>query len=252
MLVSQGYREIVLTGVNVGDYGQGKGLLPLLRELEQIEGLSRIRISSIEPNLLSDEILELVAESSVVCHHFHIPLQSGNDDILRSMRRRYRSEHYAGLVQRIKNRMPDCGIGVDVITGFPGETDSHFESTCRFIEDLPVSYLHVFTYSERPNTPAREFGRPVRPEVRYHRSRVLRTLGLRKKGEFLRGMIGKTEMVLFEGQVENGLRFGLTGHYVRVGIPGSEAEENMLAPVHILRSGIEDCEGSLVRREVSA
>jgi threonylcarbamoyladenosine tRNA methylthiotransferase MtaB len=221
-------------------------------ELERIEGLDRIRISSIEPNLLTDEVLELVAASNVLCHHFHIPLQSGNDEILRSMRRRYRTDQYAGLIHRIISRIPDCGIGVDLISGFPGETEAHFESTCRFIEDLPVSYLHVFTYSERPNTPARNFAGVVRPEERFRRSRVLRTLGNRKKAEFLKRMIGRTETVLFESEVEDNLRFGLTSQYVRVGIPAPEADENTLGYVRILSTDGEQCEGRLAGKEAVA
>jgi len=245
MLVSQGYKEIVLTGVNVGDYGKAsnRSLLGLLRDLEKVPGLERVRISSIEPNLLSDDLIRFVAGSSAVCHHFHIPLQSGDDAVLRSMRRRYHSAQYQDLIGRIKQAIPDCGIGVDVIVGFPGETDGQFERTCNFIENLPVSYLHVFTYSERPNTPASAFSNPVRPEVRYHRSRVLRMLGQRKKVEFHQAMVGQTEVVLFESQTESNLRFGFTRNYVRVGVPETEAEENTLRTVQILEAGIDSCVG---------
>jgi threonylcarbamoyladenosine tRNA methylthiotransferase MtaB len=227
-LVSQNYKEIVLTGVNVGDFGKknGTNLLALLRELVNVDGLERIRISSIEPNLLTQEILDFVACEKKMANHFHIPLQSGSDDVLKRMRRRYDREYYSDLIHRIRKQIPDCGIGVDVIVGFPGETDAHFEETQLFLTELPVSYLHVFTYSERPNTPAREFANAVEPRVRFKRSEQLRLLSQKKKDAFYRSMIGKNVSVLMEGDVEDGLRFGFSENYVRVGLPAEEAVEN--------------------------
>jgi len=246
-LVAQGYREIVLTGVNVGDYGRkdGNSLLELLRALESVPGLERLRISSIEPNLLTDEIINLVAASETICNHFHIPLQSGDDDILRRMRRRYRTDQYAVRIDRIRNVMPECGIGVDVIAGFPGESERHFANTCAFLDAIDVTYLHVFTYSERPGTPASADADQVRPEERFRRNRVLTTLGRRKKERFLQRVIGSRRMVLFESETENGMRFGLTEEYIRVGVPEEGTAENLLAPVDLLRCGGDRCFGAI-------
>jgi threonylcarbamoyladenosine tRNA methylthiotransferase MtaB len=232
-LVAQGYKEIVLTGVNVGDYGtrSGSNLLTLLRAFVHVDGLARIRISSIEPNLLTDELIAFVAESEVMCNHFHIPLQSGSDAILRLMRRRYQVGHYAALIDRITRVIPDCGIGVDVIAGFPGETDERFQETYRFLSDVPFSYLHVFTYSQRPNTPAATFAAQVEPKIRFKRNEMLRALGREKKHVFYSRMIGKTEAVLVEGHADATIRYGFTGNYVKVGIPVSSAAENTILPV---------------------
>ncbi|MEK9136615.1 MAG: tRNA (N(6)-L-threonylcarbamoyladenosine(37)-C(2))-methylthiotransferase MtaB, partial [Bacteroidota bacterium] len=185
-LVSEGFREITLTGVNVGDYGKSAGtsLLELLHRLANVDGLERIRISSIEPNLLTKEMIDFIASQPKMCKHLHIPLQSGCDEILRRMRRRYNTQMYADLVRQVRTTIPECGIGVDVITGFPGETDEHFHTTLDFIEGLPVSYLHVFTYSERPNTPAIGFVEQVEPKVRFKRNEILRAIGMKKKREF--------------------------------------------------------------------
>lgn len=235
-LTAAGYREIVLTGVNVGDYGRkhGADLLALLRGLAEIEGLDRLRISSIEPNLLTGEIIDFVAAHDVMCKHFHIPLQSGSDDILRAMRRRYTAAQYAGRVRAVLERIPDCGIGADVITGFPGETDLHFEETRRFLADLPVSYLHVFTYSERPNTPAAGSARHVEPKVRSRRSAILRELGGRKKRAFHERMIGRTLPILVESEEGEGCRCGYTDNYVRVAVPADTAPANTIVPVVIV------------------
>ncbi len=248
LLVSQGYKEIVLTGVNVGDYGKkaGTNLMALLRELVKVGGLERIRISSIEPNLLTDEILDFVAVETKMANHFHIPLQSGSDEILRAMRRRYNTKQYADLVHRIRERIPDCGIGVDVIVGFPGEMDAHFEETHLFLTELPVSYLHVFTYSERPNTPAAEYARMIEPKVRFKRNELLRILGQKKKHAFYESMIRKTETVLMEGDVENGMRFGFSDNYVRVGLAAVETEENSFVKSEIVSVQDEKCFGSVI------
>ncbi len=251
-LVNEGYREIVLTGVNVGDYGRKKGssLGALLKRLVGLDGLERIRISSIEPNLLSDEILEFVASHDKMCKHFHIPLQSGNDEILRAMRRRYTTSQYAALIGKITGAIPDCGIGVDVIAGFPGESDAHFESTHRFIAGLPVSYLHVFTYSERPGTPAPGFGSHVHQVARSKRNRMLRVLGEKKRAAFGERMVGKKHMVLAEEAVDDGVRYGFTGNYVRVGMPSEETKGNALLEVEIVAADSDFCRGRVVRGEL--
>jgi threonylcarbamoyladenosine tRNA methylthiotransferase MtaB len=261
-LVEQGYKEIVLTGVNVGDYGKknNANLLALLRELVKVDGLERIRISSIEPNLLTDEILDFVRSEKKMANHFHIPLQSGSDEVLKGMRRRYNTNYYYDLIHRIKKQIPDCGVGVDVIVGFPGESDRHFEETQLFLTELPVSYLHVFTYSERPNTTATEFGKAVEPRLRFKRNEILRILSQKKKHAFYQSMVGQTVEVLMEGDVENGMRFGFTDNYVRVGLPAEETEENMFVEVvvgHYMLSGakhpsaIETQRDSSLRSELS-
>jgi threonylcarbamoyladenosine tRNA methylthiotransferase MtaB len=239
-LVRRGYREIVLTGVNVGDYGKriGTNLLALLKSLETIEGLDRIRISSIEPNLLTREMVEYIRDSEKVCHHFHIPLQSGSDAILKLMRRRYLTTHYRDLISTIKRYLPDAGIGADVIVGFPGESDSHFEETHQFLRELPLSYLHVFTYSERQGTAAAEMSGAVALRVRARRSETLRSLGARKRRQFYRSFVGRVVPVLMEGTVEGALRIGHTSEYVRVGVPLKSAEENTIVDVEI--TGVEE------------
>src|SRR5512143_1188326 len=185
-LVDQGFREIVLTGVNVGDYGtkSGGSLLLLMQQLEEFRGRARFRISSIEPNLRTDEMIDTVLASGVFCNHFHIPLQSGSDAVLGGMRRRYRRSFYERLVTSVKRKDPDAGIGVDVIVGFPGESDELFEETYRFLAELPATYLHVFTYSEREQTPASGFPGAVEPRIRAERSQRLRTLGAKMRHAF--------------------------------------------------------------------
>lgn len=248
-LVHQGYKEIVLTGVNVGDYGRkiGTDLMCLLRRLEETEGLDRIRISSIEPNLLTREMIQHVRQSDKICHHFHIPLQSGNDDVLKLMQRRYLADDYRDLIIAIRDEIPHAGIGTDVIVGFPGETESHFEKTYRFLADLPVSYLHVFAYSERPNTLAANLPGSIAPRVRARRSEFVRTLSLKKRRQFYESFVGWIVPVLMEGTVERNLRIGHTSHYVRVGVPMSLAQENEIVDVEITR--IEDllCVGNIHR-----
>ena len=239
-LVADGYREIVLTGVNVGDYGRkaGTDLAALLRALVRVGGLQRLRISSIEPNLLTDEIIGIVASHGVMCRHFHVPLQSGSDEILRGMRRRYSAGRFAERIRAVAERIPDCGIGVDVIVGFPGESDGDFLATCALVADLPLSYLHVFTYSERPDTLAARAASAVDPGVRAERSRILRGIGLRKKQEFYSRMVGKTAPVLLEADEEDGCRCGFTGNYVRVAVPAGDAPGNSL--VEVALTGLRD------------
>lgn len=217
-LIDSGYKEIVLTGVNVGDYGKSfdKNLYDVLKELISVEGDFRIRISSIEPNLLTDEIIKLTAENEKLCNHFHIPLQSGSSEVLKLMQRRYTASFYKERINKIKGIIPGCGIGVDVIVGSPGETEERFLETYNFIKDLPISYLHVFTYSERPNTKAITMDGIVDVAERRKRNNMLRILSEKKRNEFYRSMIGKETEVLFEHQNYDGLMKGFSTNYVRV------------------------------------
>lgn len=214
-------KEIVLTGVNIGDFGIQEGrrkekFADLVEALDEIEGIERFRISSIEPNLLTNEIIEFVSKSKRFVPHFHIPLQSGSNTILRSMGRRYLRELYEDRVKKIKNLMPHCCIGVDVIVGFPGETDELFLESYNFLNELDISYLHVFTYSERANTRAVEMDGVVPIKKRNERSKMLRILSEKKRRKFYEENMGKTFTVLFEEDVENGKMHGFTENYIRV------------------------------------
>jgi threonylcarbamoyladenosine tRNA methylthiotransferase MtaB len=217
-IVSQGIKEIVLTGVNTGDFGQGtdENFYQLLQALEQVNGLERIRISSIEPNLLTDEIIELVAKSNVIVPHFHIPLQSGSDKILQSMRRRYLTELYTSRVNKIKTLMPHCCIGVDVIVGYPGEEHQDFIDTYNYLNELNISYLHVFTYSERVNTTAYKLPGKVNLSERADRSKMLHILSDKKRLAFYNEHIGKTYAVLWEAENDNNVMYGFTSNYIKV------------------------------------
>ncbi len=218
-IAEQGFREIVLSGVNIGLFGAdtGESLPGLLAALDGVEGVERYRISSIEPNLLTDDVIDFVASSRAFQPHFHVPLQSGNDHVLGKMRRRYRRDVYSDRVERILRSIPDAAIGADVIVGFPGETEDRFLDTARFLEDLPVAYLHAFTYSERPGTTAvEESGEdPVPRAERSRRNRVLRILSGRKRAEFAARHEGTTRPVLWEGP-SDGLIEGWTDNYIRV------------------------------------
>lgn len=226
-IAEQGIREIVLTGVNIGDYGKGEfgnkkhehTFLELVRALDQVAGIERIRISSIEPNLLKDETIDFVARSQRFVPHFHIPLQSGSDPILKKMKRRYLSGLYKERVVKIKQEMPDACIGVDVIVGFPGETEDYFLDTFQFLEQLPVSYLHVFTYSERPNTEAVAMENSVPQNIRSKRSKVLRALSAKKRHQFYESQLGKEASVLFENENKKGYIQGFSTNYVKVRAP---------------------------------
>ena len=226
-IAEQGIREIVLTGVNIGDYGKGEfgnkkhehTFLELVRALDQVAGIERIRISSIEPNLLKDETIDFVARSQRFVPHFHIPLQSGSDPILKKMKRRYLTGLYKERVAKIKQVMPDACIGVDVIVGFPGETEDYFLDTFRFLEQLPISYLHVFTYSERPNTEAVLLQNPVPKHIRNKRSKVLRALSAKKRHQFYESQLGKEVSVLFENENKKGYIQGFSTNYVKVRAP---------------------------------
>jgi threonylcarbamoyladenosine tRNA methylthiotransferase MtaB len=246
-LVRQGFKEIVLTGVNVGDYGrkQGDDLLGLLGRLVTVAGLHRIRISSIEPNLLKTDLLDFIAQHPVICRHFHIPLQSGSDTVLKRMRRRYVTKQYADLIYRVREQFPESGVGADVIVGFPGETPQEFQETYEFLTDLPVSYLHVFTYSERPHTPAAALPEQVVPHERSSRNAVLRMLSERKRMDWCRNMVGRRVHVLTESTVEEGRRYGFTDAFLRVGVDAESARENSLVKVHITDAHHERCLGTV-------
>lgn len=246
-ILNEGYKEIILTGVNVGDYGRKNGydLYQLLSELISIEGDFRIRISSIEPNLLSDEILELTKSSDKICKHFHIPLQSGSNKILRLMQRRYEREYYRDLIFKAKEIIPDLGIGVDVIVGFPGETDADFLETEKFIEELPISYLHVFTYSERPNTKAINFPDSVDIATRKKRNHILRNLSDKKRRDFFNSMLDKNLNVLFEYENYDGMMKGYSSNYIRLAVPFNEDLINQFVNIKIDKVGIDSCIGKL-------
>ncbi|QHT66873.1 tRNA (N(6)-L-threonylcarbamoyladenosine(37)-C(2))-methylthiotransferase MtaB [Rhodocytophaga rosea] len=214
-------KEVVLTGVNIGDFGLQNGLrkerfADLVKALDQVEGISRFRISSIEPNLLTNEIINFVASSEKFVPHFHIPLQSGNNKVLKLMRRRYLRELYADRIATIKSLMPHCCIGVDVIVGFPGETEADFLETYQFLNSLDISYLHVFTYSERDNTPAKHMDGVVSTADRSKRSKMLHILSDKKRRHFYEQQIGQIGTVLFEEDIEDGYMHGFTENYVRV------------------------------------
>ena len=223
-IVSQDIKEVVLTGVNIGDFGKGEfgakkhehTFFDLVHALDEVDGLERIRISSIEPNLLRQETIDFVAQSKRFVPHFHIPLQSGSNTILAAMRRRYQRELYVKRVAQIKNRMPHACIGVDVIVGFPGETDAHFMETYHFLNELDVSYLHVFSYSERANTLAAEMTNPVPKNVRSKRSKMLRGLSLKKRRAFYEKQLGTIQRVLFESENKNGYIHGFTPNYIKL------------------------------------
>jgi threonylcarbamoyladenosine tRNA methylthiotransferase MtaB len=229
-LAATGVKEVVLTGVNLGDFGKGpdgartheEDFFSLCRDLDTVEGIERYRISSIEPNLLTNDIIELVANSKSFMPHFHIPLQSGSNEILSLMRRRYKRELYAERVGLIKKLMPHCAIGVDVIVGFPGETEAHFNETLEFLHDLDISYLHVFTYSEREHTKAVEMDNVVPVNVRHNRNKTLRNLSYMKMRYFTEQHAGQTRKVLFEGRSKNGMMEGYTDNYIKVTIPHRE------------------------------
>jgi threonylcarbamoyladenosine tRNA methylthiotransferase MtaB len=247
-LSRQGYKEIVLTGVNVGDFGRniGTSLIELLRALENVNGIQRYRVSSIEPNLLTIELIDVILGSEKFCNHFHIPLQSGSDTILKKMRRRYDTSHYRNVIEYIKTSDPAAGIGVDVITGFPGETDDLFEETCRFLDELPISYLHVFTYSERPGTSAATLPNAVDLGVRYRRNEVLREMSRKKRHEFYSANVGRILPVLFESSAGDGSISGFTSNYIRISVKGGEEFSNTIVPVRIDSVDDEICTGSIL------
>ncbi len=234
-------KEIVLTGVNIGDYGKGEfgnkkhehTFLDLVQALDKVDGIERLRISSIEPNLLKNETIDFVANSNTFVPHFHIPLQSGSNAILKLMRRRYMKELYAERVEKIREVMPHACIGVDVIVGFPGETEGRFLETYHFLNELDISYLHVFTYSERDNTPAATMQDVVPKNVRSKRSKMLRGLSVKKRRAFYESQLGSTRSVLFEGENKQGYIHGFTENYVKVKTPWNPELVNTLHPVEL-------------------
>lgn len=240
----RGIKEIVLTGVNIGDYGKGEfgnkkhehTFLDLISELDRVDGIERIRISSIEPNLLKDESIALVAASRSFVPHFHIPLQSGSDDVLKKMKRCYLTGLYEDRINSIRSLMPDAAIGVDVIVGFPGETEAHFMETYQFINRLPVSYLHVFTYSERENTEAASMEGAVPVQERKRRNKMLRILSEKKKMAFYESQLGKSFPVLWEHEEKDGMMFGFTENYIRVKKPFDKNSVNQTETVKLFRT----------------
>ncbi|UXX78481.1 tRNA (N(6)-L-threonylcarbamoyladenosine(37)-C(2))-methylthiotransferase MtaB [Reichenbachiella carrageenanivorans] len=240
-------KEVVLTGVNIGDFGVQDGrrkerFLELIQTLDEVEGIERYRISSIEPNLLNNQIIEFVAKSKRFVPHFHIPLQSGSNKILKLMNRRYLRELYVERVAKIKQEMPDACIGVDVITGFPGETHEDFLDTYNFINELPVSYLHVFTYSERANTHAVEMDGVVPKKERNERSNMLRILSEKKKHAFYESQLGKAFSVLLENDVKEGYMFGFTENYLKVKLP---FQEDLVNQVRLVKMEAVNEEGTM-------
>jgi threonylcarbamoyladenosine tRNA methylthiotransferase MtaB len=246
-IADMGVKEIVLTGVNIGDFGNGTEVIEgtrakkeamfidLIRALDEVEGISRFRISSIEPNLCTDEVISFVAQSKRFAPHFHMPLQSGSNKLLALMRRRYLRELYAERVAQIKSLMPYGCIGVDTIVGFPGETEADFLDTYGFVRDLDVSYLHVFTYSERPNTPAAEMDGVVPIEERRRRNEMLTILSEKKRRYFYEQHLGQTRPVLFENHTEKGLMSGFTDNYIKIETSYDPVMINELAPVELIR-----------------
>jgi threonylcarbamoyladenosine tRNA methylthiotransferase MtaB len=240
-IAAKNIKEIVLTGVNIGDYGKGEfgnkrhehTFLDLVNELDKVEGIERLRISSIEPNLLKNETIELVAKSESFVPHFHVPLQSGSNDILKLMKRRYLRELYVDRVQKIKEVMPNACIGVDVIVGFPGETEEHFLETYNFLNELDISYLHVFTYSERDDTEAAKMTSVVPKNVRSKRSKMLRGLSVKKRRAFYESQIGTKRKVLFESENKEGYIHGFTENYVKVKSPWNPELVNTIQDVEL-------------------
>ncbi len=254
---SKGIKEIVLTGVNIGDYGKGEfgnkkhehTFLDLVKALDRVEGIHRLRISSIEPNLLKNETIDFVAQSNSFVPHFHIPLQSGSDAILKLMSRRYLTHLYVDRIKRIRKVMPHACIGVDVIVGFPGETEEHFLETYNFLNALDISYLHVFTYSERDNTKAVELQGIVPKKVRNKRSKMLRGLSVKKRRAFYEGQLGSTRTVLYEADNKEGYIHGFTENYVKVKTPWNP---NLVNTLHEIRLTEIDDDGMVRGVEVGS
>jgi threonylcarbamoyladenosine tRNA methylthiotransferase MtaB len=240
---TKGIKEIVLTGVNIGDYGKGEfgnkkhehTFFELCEALDTVSGIERLRISSIEPNLLKNETIDFVSKSRSFVPHFHIPLQSGSDEILKLMRRRYMTDLYVERVTKIREVMAHACIGVDVIVGFPGETDEHFLETYNFLNELDISYLHVFTYSERDNTAAAQMEGVVPKNVRSKRSKMLRGLSVKKRRAFYESDLGNSRTVLFEGENKEGYIHGFTENYIKVKTPWNPALVNTLHTIKLTK-----------------
>ena len=243
--IQSGAREIVLTGVNIGDYGKNnnESFIELIKRLDTL-AVERIRISSIEPNLLTKEIIDFCAESKKFMPHFHIPLQSGSNKILKLMRRRYTSSQYAESISLIRQLIPDASIGVDVIVGFPGESNEDFMETFNFIESLDISYLHVFTYSERKNTDAANFKKSVDKKTRAHRSLILRRLSEKKLSNFYDQFIGTQRVVLFDNKKNNQI-LGYTDNYIKVAVDSTDYKVNTVHEINLLSNEKQNVHGSL-------
>jgi threonylcarbamoyladenosine tRNA methylthiotransferase MtaB len=246
-IVEKGFKEIVITGINVSDYGKKTDLTftELLKQIDKIKEIPRIRISSIEPNNLTEEIIDIIANSEKLCHHFHIPLQSGDDEVLKSMRRRYNTKEFKSIIEKINETIPEAGIGFDVIAGFPNEDNNSFNNTFSFLYDLNFSYLHVFRYSPRPNTPAL-----IKEKVSTHqeiekRSQLLRDLSKNKKLSFLKSAVGKSYNVLFEESEKNNMLFGFTENYIRVAVKSERKLINEIKKVLIIEATNDYCKGDL-------
>jgi threonylcarbamoyladenosine tRNA methylthiotransferase MtaB len=246
-IVEKGFKEIVITGINVSDYGKKIGLTftELLRQIDKIKEIPRIRISSIEPNNLTEEIIDIIAGSERLCHHFHIPLQSGDDEVLKSMRRRYNTKDIKSIIGRINKTIPEAGIGFDVIVGFPSEDANSFNNTFSFLNDLHFSYLHVFTYSPRPNTPAFLMGKISTHQEIEKRSQLLRELSKNKKFSFFFFSVGKSYNVLFEESEKNNMLFGFTENYIRVAVKSEPNLVNEIKKVLIVETTNDYCIGAL-------
>jgi len=229
------YKEVILAGVNTGDFGRknGETFFQLLNEINTRKPIERVRISSIEPNLLTNEIIHLIANSTVLMPHFHIPLQSGSDPVLAVMKRRYKTALFADKVHQIKSAMPHACIAVDVISGFPAETEVDFEETVRFLDSLPISYLHVFSYSKRPQTPAAEMKSQVKDSVKKERTKILLQLSELKKNTFYKEHLHTQRAVLFEEDIKNGMIFGFTDNYIRVSAPFNENLTNQIINIEL-------------------
>ncbi len=235
-VINKGAKELILTGVNIGDYGKSTGetFLELLTELDKLSGLERIRISSIEPNLLNNDVIELVSKSKIIVPHFHIPLQCGTDKLLKLMRRRYSTTLYRQRINKIKTLMPEACIAADVIIGVPGETEQEFEKTCEFLKSLDISYLHIFTYSERDNTPAVRMDGQVPMQERRKRSKIVKQISDNKQLEFYKQHLKTVRPVLFEAYIKNDVMFGFTDNYIKVEVPADKNLINKVVDVELL------------------
>jgi threonylcarbamoyladenosine tRNA methylthiotransferase MtaB len=233
-LVERGHRELVLTGVNIGRFANGSGgLLDLIQRLETIPGLARIRISSIEPTTIPPALIEYMSTSRKLCRFLHVPLQSGHDEILSAMNRRYSVKEYRAWVEHVVQKIPDVCVGTDVLVGFPGETDRQFSATYELVRDLPLAYAHVFSYSARPGTPAARLGNPVPPAVIKTRNRLLSRLSQVKRAQFYQRFLDRDCPVLFESIGKDGLWTGLTDNFIRVGVACSGSLANQLRRVRL-------------------
>jgi threonylcarbamoyladenosine tRNA methylthiotransferase MtaB len=257
-LAAAGYKEIDLTGVHTGAYGMDLAtpttLLAMLEQLVRVDGIERIRLNSIEPATVSEELLDFIAASPKICQHLHICLQSGDDDILRLMRRHYDVASYEGLITNVIRRMPECGLGSDMLVGFPGETEAHFERTLRVVERLPFSYLHVFSYSARPGTPAAKYPGQVQAAMTKERSRRLREVAQRKKQAFAARFLGQERAILLESKRDKTRQFlsGLTEHYIRVHVDAPAASVNQLVPVRLVALAEDEVLGEWIGGEGAA